>query len=51
MDVCGKCEWFDPKEEINGQKGCCMRFIFHVEESTVRAGTVCFREKEVILNE
>lgn len=43
-ETCSKCYWFDPEEEINGEKGCCMRFLIHVEETTVREGIDCFRK-------
>lgn len=39
---CGECYWFDPENEIDDEKGCCMRFLIHVEENTIADN--CFRE-------
>lgn len=44
-ETCGKCEWYDPEEEIKGETGCCMRFLVHVEENAV-ADKECFRERK-----
>lgn len=43
---CGECYWFDPENEINNEKGCCMRFLIHVEENTIADN--CFRERSCV---